>query len=438
MADHAEKPNRKNILILGGSYAGMSVAHYALRHIVPKLPEPSEYQVVLVSIGTEAMCRPACPRAMISDEFFSQEKLFVNIPKQFEQYPKGSFRFVHGAATKLDHEKRMVSVRLSGDEGPTKTISFHSLVIATGASASSPLIGSNGDQDRLRSSWREFRRALPTARHIVIAGGGPTGVETAGELGEYLNGRAWFFSSKLADPDVKITLLTSSSKLLPVLRPSIALKAEKLLAQVGVTVVKDAPVVKVSSSTAAANNNGNGKSIASSIGEEADADSFSTGKVTVSLKDGTNMEADLYIPAFGTTPNTAFVDGALLAADGRVQTNGGTLRVDKAGPRVYCIGDASTYARAAVHHILGAVPVLGANMRRDLLAAAGKGDNSIDREFREEKREMQMVPIGRSKGVGAAFGWRLPSFMVWLIKGRDYFLWTTPALWNGSHWAKES
>ncbi|ETS78152.1 hypothetical protein PFICI_10214 [Pestalotiopsis fici W106-1] len=432
MADHAEKPSRKNILILGGSYAGMSVAHYALRHIVPKLPEPDEYQVVLVSIGAEVMCRPACPRAMISDEFFAQEKLFVNIPKQFEQYPKGSFRFVQGAATKLNHEKRTVSVKLAGEEGPTKTISFHSLIIATGAAASSPLIGSNGDQDRLRSSWREFRRALPTARHIVVAGGGPTGVETAGELGEYLNGRAWFFNSKLADPDVKITLLTSSSKLLPVLRPSIALKAEKLLAQVGVTVVKDAPVVKVSSSAAATSGTGEN----SSSGEETA--SFSAGKVTVALKDGTSMEADLYIPAFGTTPNTAFVDGSLLAADGRVQTNAATLRVDKAGPRVYAVGDASTYARAAVHHILGAVPVLGANMRRDLLAAVGRSDNSIDREFKEEKREMQMVPIGRSKGVGAVFGWRMPSFMVWLIKGRDYFLWTTPALWNGTHWAKES
>lgn len=437
MAEQAEKPQRKVILILGGSYAGMSVAHYTLRHVVPKLPEPDEYQVVMVSIGTEVMCRPACPRAMISDDFFAQEKLFVNIPKQFEQYPQGSFRFVQGTALHLDHEKRTVRVQLVSDGSGTtrlKNFGFHALVIATGANASSPLIGSNGDEEQLRSSWREFRRALPTARHIIIAGGGPTGVETAGEIGEYLNGRAWFFNSKLADPDVKITLLTSGAKLLPVLRPSIALKAEKLLAQVGVTVVKDAPVLEVTPAGPATHDG------ASDGAETNNTTTTASGKVTVTLKDGTSLEADMYIPAFGTTPNTAFVDGKelLLAADGRVQTNAATLRVDKAGPRIYAVGDASTYARAAVHHILGAVPVLGANMRRDLLAARGLSDNSIDREFKEEKREMQMVPIGRSKGVGAVFGWRLPSFMVWFIKGRDYFLWTTPKLWSGTHWVKEA
>ncbi|KAH6647378.1 FAD/NAD(P)-binding domain-containing protein [Truncatella angustata] len=399
-----DKSPTKNIVILGGSYGGMSVAHYVLRHVIPQLPESHTYRVVLVSIGTEVMCRPACPRAMISDKFFSQEKLFVNIPKQFAQYPKENFRFIQGAATHLRHTDR--------------NLDFHALVIATGASAPSPLIGSNGDQELLKSNWSKLRRTLPTVKHVVIAGGGPTGVETAGELGEYLNGRAWFFQDGLKSPTVKITLLTSGSKLLPVLRPSIAAKAEKLLAQVGVTVVKNAPVQDVTSSS-------------NDISEKE-------GPVTVNLKDGRTLEADLYIPAFGTTPNTAFIDKSLLADDGRVNTNTATLRVDQAGPRIYAIGDASTFARAAVHHILGAIPVLGANIKRDLLSAAGQSVVGADREFKEEKREMQMVPIGRSKGVGAAFGWQLPSFMVWLIKGRDYFLWTTPALWSGTHWAKES
>ncbi|KAK9415187.1 putative FAD/NAD(P)-binding domain-containing protein [Seiridium unicorne] len=417
MAPGTEKSPKKNIVILGGSYGGMSVAHYVLKHVIPKLPEHDTYQVILVSIGTEAMCRPACPRAMISDDFFPQEKLFVNIPKQFEQYPKGRFRFVQGTASHLDQTNRMVSVKLAKSE-TIETFDFHALVIATGASTPSPLIGSNGDQELLKSSWKQFRDALPTAKHIVIAGGGPTGVEAAGELGEHLNGRAWFFSKKLEDPAVKITLLTSGSKLLPVLRPAIAQKAEKLLAQVGVTVVKNAPVQDVTPSA---------------TGKDGIA-----GPVTVNLKDGRSIDTDLYIPAFGTTPNTSFVDKALLASDGRVDTNTATLRVDKAGPRIYAIGDASTYARAAVHHILNAIPVLGANIKRDLLLEAGQDVVGVDREFKEEKREMQMVPIGKSKGVGAVFGWQLPSFMVWLIKGRDYFLWTTGPLWSGTHWAKES
>jgi hypothetical protein len=32
------------------------------------------------------------------------------------------------------------------------------------------------------------------------------------------------------------------------------------------------------------------------------------------------------------------------------------------------------------------------------------------------------VPLGRGGGVGAIYGWRVPSWAVWLIKGRDYLV----------------
>jgi apoptosis-inducing factor 2 len=87
----------------------------------------------------------------------------------------------------------------------------------------------------------------------------------------------------------------------------------------------------------------------------------------------------------------------------------------------------------AIYLLFNAVPVLCANIKRDLLLASGKEESSVgeDREFKEDTRETQMVPIGKSKGVGAAMGYQLPSFMVWLIKGRDCWLWTTGGLWSG-------
>lgn len=117
-----------------------------------------------------------------------------------------------------------------------------------------------------------------------------------------------------------------------------------------------------------------------------------------------------------------------------------TLRVDKAGPRVYAVGDVGSHARPAVHNILNTVPTLCANIKRDLLIAQGKDETAVglDRVFKEDTRETQLVPIGKSKGVGAAMGWQLPSLIVWMIKGRDYWLWTTGGLWSGNQWAKES
>lgn len=133
-----------------------------------------------------ASAQVICPRALISDHEFPQEKLFVNIPKAFEQYPQDNFRYVHSTATKLYHTDRSVEVSLAA--GESEKITFLSLIIATGASTPTPLMGLNRDENFLRESWAESRKALPEAKNIVIAGGGPAGVEVGGELGEYLNG----------------------------------------------------------------------------------------------------------------------------------------------------------------------------------------------------------------------------------------------------------
>lgn len=418
MAQGITPASQKKIVVLGGSYSGISTAHYLLKHAVPHMPNNASYQVIIVSASSQAMCRPACPRALISDDMFPQEKLFVNIPKAFEQYPKGSFRFIHGTVTDLDHTNRNVSFSLA--TGNTEKIDFYALVIATGASTPSPLLGLNRDEEFLRTNWIAFRKALSTAKSIVIAGGGPAGIETAGELGEFLNGRAGWFSSKRANVKVPITVVTADSKILPALRPAIAKKAEEYLAKVGVTVVKNARVKTVAP-------------------HGAGTDSTTT-RATLTLEDGKTLDADLYIPATGTRPNTGFVHEALLTADGHVDTNASTLRVDKAGPRVYAVGDAASYSRPAIHLILNAIPVVCANIKRDLLLASGKERSSVgeDRVFKEDTRETQMVPIGKSQGVGAAMGYQLPSFLVWLFKGRDYWLWTTGGLWSGKQWAKES
>lgn len=418
MAQNTTTASQKKIVILGGSYGGVSTAHYLLKHAIPYLADESTYQVVIVSASSQVMCRPACPRALISDDMFPQEKLFVSISKSFESYAKDVFRFVHGTATELDHINRTVTINVS--EAETEKIDFHALIIATGATTASPLLGLNRDIDFLRKSWKEFREALPAAKNIVIAGGGPAGIETAGELGEFLNGRAGWFASELSNPKVSITVVSAGSQILPALRPAIAKAAEEYLAKVGVTILKNARVKTVSPHGVGTDN--------------------LTSQATLTLEDGTTMDADLYIPATGTTPNTSFMQAVLLTSDGRVDNDPSTLRVDKAGPRVYAVGDVASYARPAIHVILNAIPVLCANIKRDLLLASGKNESTVgeDRLFKEDTRETQLVPIGKSNGVGAAMGYSLPSFLVWLIKGRDYWLWTTGNLWSGKQWAKES
>lgn len=116
--------------------------------------------------------------------------------------------------------------------------------------------------------------------------------------------------------------MTAGSKILPVLQPAIAKKAEEYPAKVGVTVVKNAHVKTV---------------IPHYPGTES-----ATTKATLSLKDGSTLEADLYITTTSTRPITSFIHEALLTADSHIDTNASTLCVDKAGPRIYAVGDAAS------------------------------------------------------------------------------------------------
>ncbi|KAH7078635.1 hypothetical protein BKA63DRAFT_248491 [Paraphoma chrysanthemicola] len=420
----AKSPTSKTILVLGASYAGLSTTHYLLRHILPSLSSADPHDVVLIGSSSQVMCRPACPRALISNEFFDQTKLFVDVAKQLEQYPADSYKFVNGTAIKVDHQARTATVRMR--DGTESIITFHALIIATGASTPSPLLGLNVNEDALDEAWSSFRKALPTAKSIVIAGGGPAGVEVAGELGEYLNGRPGWFSSTASSHNVKITLITAGERILPALRPAIAATAASHLRDLGVAILPNTKVSAVTPPDA-------GASI-----------SPPTSPATLTLSHGETIEADLYIPATGTKPNTSFVPSTLLAPDGRVTTNPQTLRVDTAGPLIYSIGDCSTAFRPAIHNIIAAVPILCNNIHHDLLTSSTPSPFQstnlsskafpAEKHFLEDTRETQLVPIGTKKGVGAAMGWRLPGWLVWVIKGRDYWVWTTGKLWSGRQW----
>ena len=404
---------KKQLVILGGAYGGISVAHYLLKYVVPQLPDPAAYQVVVVSPSATVLCRLACPRALLSDDLLPQHKLFYDFQKAFEKYPENSFRFIHGSAFKVDHVRR--SVAIHGSRSDLK-LNFHALIIATGARTPSPLLGIQTDEDELRASWAAFREKLPNAKTIVIAGGGPTSIEVAGELGDHLNGRQNRSGEVATRPKASIIVVTAGKQILPYLRPAIAQKAESYLKDLGVAVTKGVRVEGISPPEAGTTD------VAS--------------PATLSLSNEEVIKADLYIHATGTTPNTDFMDLSLLTKDGRIRTNESTLRVDDAGPRIYTIGDAGSYGRPAVHLIFNAVPIVCANIKRDLLLAAGVDETSVSKEryYQEDVRKTQLVPIGKSKGVGAFNGFQLPSWLVWAIKGRDYWLWTVGRLWSGKQW----
>jgi len=403
----------RNIVVLGASWGGLSFAHYYLKHIhsLAKAATPNvTYKLVLVDPSTHFFWRVGAPRTLVDVKALPQDQMFTPIAKCLKPYPVDAYTIIQAEATAVDPSARTVTVS-SKASGQTETIPYYSLIIATGTKSPTPLTGLDGDYTHTLHAMEEMNKRLAKATDIIIAGGGPVAVETAGEIGERFNA---------SGKKVNITIITANDKILPVLRPALSAKAEKLLNKFGVTVLYKTRVMKAesaSSGTKQANENGTG------FGPPGSMD----GRTTVHLDNGKTMTADVYIPATGVTPNTSFLPETLVDSTGYVKTNKSTLRVDDAGPRVYCIGDVGNYSRGGILDCYAAIPCLAINMTNDLAlgfanASEHTGPSKKDKIFTPDTSETQVVPVGRKGGVGAFNGWKLPGFAISMAKGKDYMI----------------
>ncbi|KAJ8119013.1 hypothetical protein OPT61_g114 [Boeremia exigua] len=406
---------QRNIVVLGASAAGLQSAHYIMKHIIPALKKhkkEAKYHVYLINPSGDWWFRVASPRVAASTTRMASEKILFDIRAGLKQYSQDDITFIEGTATDLNESTRSVTYRRAG-ASDKETLPYHALVVATGSRTYHQAFSMSADTQTTLDSIKWTNEKVSTAKDIVIVGGGPTAVEFAGEVAEHRNGKPGWFSgvSKTAN----ITLITAADALLPALRPAIGKAAQAKLNALGVEVLYKQRVTETH---------------------------VSGTRTLISLAKGDKIEADLYVPAFGVQPNSSFLPSHLLDEKKYLITNDKTLRVDVAGPRVYSIGDVASFSRNSVMDILGAFPVLFVNLKRDLLAynaalpdakAPGK-----DREYAREEREMQVVPIGSGGGVGAVLGWQVPSWFVWLLKGRDFMLGMSGASTaNGDQMKKE-
>lgn len=226
----------RNIIFLGASYAGISATHYFLKHVYPRLPSSPtiKYQVILINASPKWYLRHASPRAIADTNLMPNEKIFIDIEPGFKQYGD-KVKFIVGKATSWDPEKRVLFV--SEPAGKEIAISYHALVLSTGSKSHSAIWSSYGNgHEEIEAALADANVQVKAAKSIVIAGGGPAGVETAGEIAEALNGTPGWFQSRPKNPKAQITLITSADKLLPRLRPAIAKEAERGLNRLGVDV----------------------------------------------------------------------------------------------------------------------------------------------------------------------------------------------------------
>ncbi|KAI4254933.1 MAG: hypothetical protein L6R42_006989 [Xanthoria sp. 1 TBL-2021] len=387
-----------NIVVIGASYAGLGTAHYLLRYTIPSLEKASNsdsttYKLTLISATTHFYHKVGAPRFLASPDLIPLSKAFLPIADGFKSYSPSKFELIIGEAHSLNDTAQTIAIKETYDSSsPPKTVSYNTLILATGASSESPLWSIPGSHERTISALKSTQSALPNAKTVLIAGGGPAGVETAGEIASLF-------------PKIDITLLSGADRLLTRLRPAISAAAESRLQAMSVKVVHGTRAERATSDV--------------------------NGATEVALDDGSVKVVDLYIEATGIRPNTAFLPKSWLTEKNYVITRDTTsLRGPVDG--VYAIGDAAGYSLGGALDIIDAVRPLCSTILQDL----SKGEMGKAQPFKQTVTETQLVPIGPSGGVGSAFGWRVPSFVVWLIKSRDYMIGMVPGVVVGDKFMK--
>ncbi|KAK0102162.1 hypothetical protein ONS95_001042 [Cadophora gregata] len=359
----------KTIAILGASYAGLTVTHKLLKTTLKD--KKGEYKIVLVSPTTHHYWNLASVRAIVPGQI-PDDKLFAPIQQHLAPY-KDTITFLHGTATSLDPSTKTVTIATPSSTTTTQT--YDILVITTGSRTKDivPWKPSLDGYEATRDGLHKIQEQVKSAKSIVLGGAGPTGVEAAAELGfEYGKGK-------------EITLITSASQVLLGTPPNVAKFAENELRKLHVTILKDTRITSASPLPTPST------------------------QTELTLSSGSKMVVDLYLPTVGVLPNTDFVPKNLLNENGDVVVDD-YLRV-KGVEGVWAAGD-----------VVDIQPSQFVYMQKQAAALAKNLDLAINGKepvlYKYDGAPMMAVALGRSRATGRFGNNRLPSLIVWFLKGR--------------------
>jgi NADH dehydrogenase FAD-containing subunit len=366
----------KTVVILGAGWAGLPLAHKLLKYTLPKSKDG--LKLILVSPNTHFYWNLAAVRGVIPG-VFTDDQLFLPIQPGFAQYPDGSFEFVLGKASSIDSESN--TVEIVRNEAAKLSLSYDQLVIATGSQILSNLpFKPIGTHEETLAALHSLQKQIDAAKTIVVAGAGPTGVETAGELA------AQYGSQK------EVTLIIGGEHALEASKvsPSIRQTVEKDLQKLGVKLVRNTRV--------------------EGVGVKGEGEAA---KTALTLSNGSTLVADLYLPLFGVQVNTGFVPASLLDSTGSIILDK-TMRV-KGAENIWGIGDVGNLEPKQVTVIDAMIIHLSA-----ALDAVLTGEGQV-KEYKLGK-PMIFITMGKKYATGQIGGWKLWGWIVAYMKGRNIFV----------------
>ena len=190
---------KKSIVIVGGGYLGSTVAKNLDRHADVTLIEQRSHFA-----HASALIRSIAVPKMLDQALIPYDNLLKN------------GKTIHAKAIAVDSEGVIL-------ENGSK-INADYIVVATGSDNALPFKPKGSNIDQFRQEHDRIHKLLKDAQSVAIVGGGPVGVELAGEIAHFM-------------PDKKISLISSQLALFPEKPRKFGLGLEQKLRSVGVELI---------------------------------------------------------------------------------------------------------------------------------------------------------------------------------------------------------
>lgn len=384
------------MLVIGGGFAGATLVQHLERNL------PANYDVRVISTDNHLVFTPMLP------EVAARTVSPFHVVVAGRQMTKRT-DWISGQALSVDVKNRVVECRLS--DGTIRLIPYTHLVFACGQTVDfSSIPGLQAHAYPLKSTADAFaignevigrfelasaaedeatRRRLLTT---VVIGGGFSGVEIAGHLGDLMDDLRPYYP-KLANISPKVVLLQRGDRIIPELQhESLSVFACKKLRENGIDVRLKTAVSEVSARH-------------------------------VVLGTGERVEYGLLIGTIGNAPHRIILESGLPLERGRLKADP-DMRV-QGSDNVWALGDCAVVPNQFNQQMSPPTAQFALRQGKQLAhniesAIAGKPT----RPFRFRPQGL-LASIGRRNGVAEIYGFQFSGMIAWFL-WRNVYFWKTP------------
>ncbi|KAI6784753.1 External alternative NADH-ubiquinone oxidoreductase-like protein [Emericellopsis cladophorae] len=252
-------PNKKTLVVLGTGWGSVA--------LLKKL-DTENYNVVVVSPRNYFLFTPLLPSCTTGT---IEHRSIMEPVRAILRHKRGAVQFYEAEASSIDHERKVVKITDNSEiKGAVveNEIPYDMLVVGVGAENATfgiPGVRENscflkeiGDAQRIRkkimdcvetAAFKDQKDAeINRLMHMVVVGGGPTGVEFAGELQDFFEEDIKKLVPEIS-PRFKVTLIEALPNVLPSFSKQLIDYTENTLREEKIDIKTKTMVKKVTSET---------------------------------------------------------------------------------------------------------------------------------------------------------------------------------------------